>query len=1722
MIRLVVAALLGAAVLLPLPVSARCGLAANESTVYGYGGGALRCTTLEEIEADLRATSMPRAEVAFAVPVPFDRSRVAVDVDYRPYGALSPLSDILVGPPATSTSNYRAYVKGWPPVSPLAACTIAGCGAGGCASPELERQRLQCQLDTTWSTDPRYCWTRTAPIGLSGTITRLAQITGIGNESGSLLFAPSSSTNNDSGATLSATLQSCTAMKAAEGGETKATQTVSWALARQDTVACGAGAGISPSATSLANACATPFTKFLAAPPAFSQTPGQCKAGNPCSLGNGNKSASVDGFRYGRIAFDLHYASLRQVRRYANLDTNWSHTFAKRILTEWGQVGHPFVASPESTPLADVVTIFVQDEEPSLEVYRRDGSLPVGVFRATQSVGRTLRYFEDGTTPPYYELTYEDGLRERYDRAGRLIAVLHRDDPGLDLTVAWRGRAIVTEPNAETAHYEEAFWRIDRVTDASGRYVSFEYADPRLQRLDRVVADDGTELARFVYDTDGRLANLVRFGKSRTFVYNEPAHLGVTATVRGAWLTGIVDEDLRRHATYQYDDWGRATASWHGIDAGRVDITYPTNANGTQDDSRAIVRTPSLQETTYTFAANHPFRVPASITDQAGTVGFEYHPGTFLMTARIDRRGVRTEFQHDPDGSRERVRTEAKGLPEQRRRERDWDYALGRLTNERLYADPPAGPRTLLSDRRFHYAPGTGQLTSTDLVDPVDGRLRTTSYGYCSAADVATPSTGCALVGQLKRIDGPRTDVADVTDYAYYTADALSGCGSAAGPCARKGDLRKVTNALAQVTEIVAYDRAGRPVRVRDANGTLTDYTYHARGWLRTRTVRANADGSASAGDAVTTLEYDESGNVTRMLSPDNGASLTYIYDDAHRLITVRDALGNRIVYTLTSNGDRRAERRFSAASANVWQVVREYDELNRLTREIDALSRPVLRLELDDPGAGVLNGYDANGNPRRSIDGRGVETEQRYDGLDRLVKTLQDVTGTGATANAQTQFAYDAADRLTGVTDPDGVPTGYGYDGLGDLRSETSRDAGNRSFGYDLASNRTSETDARGITATHVYDALNRRTDTFYPDVSRRVRRDYDLPDGTTGCPASYPKGRLSRLTDASGVTTYCYDRRGNVVRKRWAAAGGATQQTDYGYDRADQLRTITYPGGAVVTYLRGGDGRINGVQWQPTAGGAVTTLVSQASYAAFGPLTGLTFGNGRQLAKRYDRNFAIDQIESTMPGGLLLDVDVDVLGNVTQIATALGAAPQRRYDYDPLNRLTHMRDGAGSALETFTYSPTGDRTSKTIGAGATQAYTYQPGTHRLATTGSAARSYDPNGNTTGIADISAYPFVYDDRNRLAQVSADGFGSRRDYGYAYNGLGQRTAKTSPDAAVDTVYDEAGLRLSDIHWTIDCGSSESFGASVGGPGATNPMSGASAATLDTCTRVANGRTDYIYLDGLPIAVARYATGSATAQLSYLETDHLGTPRVAVDAATQAIQWKWDLLTTAFGDHAATVPAGGFALNLRYPGQYYDAETGLHYNYFRDYDARTGRYSERDPIGLAGGINSYAYVRNNPVRLTDSYGLDSGMYYTNQSYRLAIPTPPALRPCSCPTVPPAPPGVSCADNIREAEQHYNPKWFYDQVRNHGPWDYKQINSQYEAFGNFNYGATGYAFGFSNEILLRGAGWAQNRAGTNINGNYGDWYGPAPFGDDPRDQQQIANGIDYYRCGCYKSP
>jgi RHS repeat-associated protein len=131
----------------------------------------------------------------------------------------------------------------------------------------------------------------------------------------------------------------------------------------------------------------------------------------------------------------------------------------------------------------------------------------------------------------------------------------------------------------------------------------------------------------------------------------------------------------------------------------------------------------------------------------------------------------------------------------------------------------------------------------------------------------------------------------------------------------------------------------------------------------------------------------------------------------------------------------------------------------------------------------------------------------------------------------------------------------------------------------------------------------------------------------------------------------------------------------------------------------------------------------------------------------------------------------------------------------------------------------------------------------------------------------------------------------------------------------------------------------------------------------------------VWMGDIPVGTLQ-PNGSGGINVYYLHTDNLNTPRRISRPSDNVIVWRWD--SDPFGTTSANQDPDGdgvsFTYNLRFAGQYYDMESGLNYNYFRDYDPATGRYVESDPIGLRGGINTYAYVGSSPLRFADPRGL----------------------------------------------------------------------------------------------------------------------------------------------------
>jgi YD repeat-containing protein len=207
------------------------------------------------------------------------------------------------------------------------------------------------------------------------------------------------------------------------------------------------------------------------------------------------------------------------------------------------------------------------------------------------------------------------------------------------------------------------------------------------------------------------------------------------------------------------------------------------------------------------------------------------------------------------------------------------------------------------------------------------------------------------MVGLLHQADGPRTDVSDVTTFAYYSSTDLSDCSGQSDACHRIGDLYTVTDALQKTTTYPRYDRAGRVKRIIDANGSYSDLTYDQFGRLTFRTVRGSTGGSPNpAVDATVQYDYYPTGDLKKTTDPD-GFSLTYTYDDAHRLIKVVDNWGDSIDYCpggpgsatcLDRSGNRLVEQTKDPAGILRRALSRQFDPYAHLIALLNAAGATV------------------------------------------------------------------------------------------------------------------------------------------------------------------------------------------------------------------------------------------------------------------------------------------------------------------------------------------------------------------------------------------------------------------------------------------------------------------------------------------------------------------------------------------------------------------------------------------------------------------------------------------------------------------------------------------------------------------------------------------------------------------------------------------------------------
>ncbi len=736
-----------------------------------------------------------------------------------------------------------------------------------------------------------------------------------------------------------------------------------------------------------------------------------------------------------------------------------------------------------------------------------------------------------------------------------------------------------------------------------------------------------------------------------------------------------------------------------------------------------------------------------------------------------------------------------------------------------------------------------------------------------------------------------------------------------------------VTNPRNHTTTITRDPADGNPLTIVNELGHTTTMVYDSRGLVTSMT---------SPNGLVTTYTYNTEGlmdtktETPPVSSPGNvrlwtyayyptgllqtvntpdGITLTYTYDDRSFLTSVTDNLNQSIIYTYDDHKNVTRTETRSSDGSLALLVDSIYDNRNRLTQT----KAPHVGIE-ESITQRIL---DENSNLIGLIDPNGNPRSNVYDAFNRLDNNTHREGGI-------TDYTYDDQDRITKVEAPNGVVTDYEYDIISRRTKEISPDRGTITYVYDLANNVTTITEGRGIVASMTYDELERVGTKTYPNTiigkNENVTYTYDT--------CNFGLGFLCTRADESGTYDYNYDAYGNMTDGTFTEIEGTVYTMSYLYDDGDHIIQSTYPSGRVVDYARDGVRRVEAID--TTLNGTAQSIVSNIQYRGDNQITQCTFGNGLIDERSYD-------LQGRLTNQLLRDAlntliddrtyTYDKNSNVLNIATNV---EDNAYLYDKLDRLTSDTIDNNTPFD-FSYDLNDNRLTKNLQDLTLQEFfEQQENSNRISILETVQAGATPI-DTTPNRDL-----IYNDVGRLYQLIEEGTLKAE---YIYNDAGQRTRKTNYQAdgiTVDNItiyhYDHMGYLITET------------------------------------TELGDLIKDYIWQEGMT-PVAQIDNNAGTESIVYLYTDHLMTNRLATDD-TQAVVWRWE--GEAFGNTAAQ-EISGVSVNLRFPGQYFDSETNLHYNMARYYDPQLGRYITSDPIGLNGGLNTYVYVNQNPILSSDPEG-----------------------------------------------------------------------------------------------------------------------------------------------------
>lgn len=877
-----------------------------------------------------------------------------------------------------------------------------------------------------------------------------------------------------------------------------------------------------------------------------------------------------------------------------------------------------------------------------------------------------------------------------------------------------------------------------------------------------------------------------------------------------------------------------------------------------------------------------------------------------------------------------------------------------------------------------------GNFRLTTVTDALGNVVESHTYNSQGRA-LTSEKQGGVEKYTLSYVSGSETDVTDalshVTKFRFDTSkgrnvvaqvEGLCNCGSGSQSQTWTYDNQlnviSRTNALNQSTSYT-YDVSGNRLTETDATGTVT-YTYNQFAEVLTR---------ADQMDGVTTNTYDAAGNLLTTKDPLNNTT-TFTYDVRGQLLTMTNALGK--VTTLTwDTGGRLIQAKDAAnsttnfaydararltsvtnalnfvtsyaydAAGRVNKITRPdnsfitytYDLAGRRTKVTDALNNNTsfaydsayrLTSVTDAALKATTYSFDLMSNLISATDALSHTTNYEYDEFNRLIKTVYppavissarlqesveydpvgNVTKRIDTAGRITSFAYDSANRLATVTDPASQTTQYEYNPRSNVTALVDALSQRYTFSYDALSRVTTATRA-GLQVSFAYDAVGNRTG----------RTDYN--NMATG----YTYDSLKRLTkitypDAS-TATYGYDKLSQLT-----SATNINGTVSFVYDSLGRTTSTTDVFGQVLNYVFDANDRRTKLSFGATTSATyaydvvnrLTKITDSANlavsyvYDAGSNLTSRTLPNGIATTYTYDGLDRVTRLKDLKSKTVIADnqYSYNNAGDITQNIDQSGT---HSYAYDAIERLTSATY-TGAPSETYAYDGVGNRTSSHKSA----VYGYQPN-NRLVTTSTASYLYDNNGNSISKSDATGITqFSWDFENRLTQVVTPSSGS---VSYKYDALGRRIQR-SPSSGVSTnfVYDGQDV-VKDIN---------------------------------------SDGTTVEYLNGPGIDNKIRQKGSSNSTTYYFSQDHLGSTTVLTGTTGKVVErTTYD----AYGNSA-----GSTRTRYGYTGRERDQLTGLLYYRSRFYDPQLGRFISEDPIGFAGGINSFAYVSNNPQNATDPQGL----------------------------------------------------------------------------------------------------------------------------------------------------